>query len=407
MSKKTQEELNADQVIDSEMIEWADWVFVEKNKTKEKIEKSNKNAKEESTEILKVETPTAWVLTPQDIEKKEEFKWMIDLYDTNSLIKFWADAWTGITKISETILADTKVRKLKAVWEELNELVTALETWDFGWKEKWMFAKMKRWLKKKKNWRISIEDVIQKIEWIVDSHISTLEGYIPLLDDLLSLNEERFYELKLYILAWKEKIQDMQNEFEETHKEFLENDGVIDEFEQQKLMSLQTNINIFIQKVQDLERLCIMAFTNASQINAMRNASSMIKMKMESAKVSIIPIYRMQWVISAVNSDITSIVDSSKAISDSTQNMLMKNADMTWDLARWAATEFNRPVIENETIAYVVKSITTTYKDVEKIAKESEKKCLDWNKKLEKLLSTLSSSSWVKQLEAPKDGKKK
>lgn len=386
-----------------EEIPFAEYEEVEiwKETQKKVVDRVSEKPRKDTLEVLRTEVPAAPKLAKEDIARKDEFKWMIDLHDTNSLIEFWADAWTEVANIAESILADTKVRSLSVIWTELNELITTLETWDFYWDDKWLISKLKRWFKKKRNWMISVEDVIWKIEGIVDAHITSLEEYIPLLDDLLSANERRFNELKLYILAWKEKVEEMKKEFDEKYNEFLENDGVIDDFERQKLMEIETNITIFTQKIQDLESLSLMAITNAAQINAMKGSASMIEMKMKNAKVSIIPIFRMQWVISAVSSDIQSIVDASKSISDTTQRMLIRNADMTWALARWAATEFQRPVIETQTFEHVLKSISDTYKDVEKIAQDWEKKRLEWNVKIEKLLSWLSWNT-LKQIEWPK-----
>ena len=152
------------------------WKETWKEPQKEVVDRVSEKPRQDSLAVLNFEVPAVSNLTEEDIVRKDEFKSTIDLSNSKSLVEFWAEPSTEIANVAGSLLADTKTRELDHIWKELTALITTLETWDFYWKDKWLVSKLKRWIKRKRNWMLTVEDIIWKIEGIVDLG-SAVSGY--------------------------------------------------------------------------------------------------------------------------------------------------------------------------------------------------------------------------------------
>ena len=375
MNKKTWE------VIELEEKSLSDWKA--SNGVKEKT-------KEQEAVVLSAPTRK---FTEDELAVIEQDKAWIDFSDTDWIIVYWSEVSWGISEMTEKILSDKKLWSLKAIWWELSDLIVSINTWETSWKQ-WglvQWAKRKFW-KTKVN-RMDSGEAITKLEGVIHEAWEKVDSYIPELDELRDNNMELIRRLRLLVEAWKQRIAEEKAEWERKEQEYMENDGRIDEVEQSDLNMREGNIKQFIQRINDLERVALVALTNISQISLIRDAAINTKTKMLQLQETAIPAIRMQTAVSTMASEVSDINDMGKAISDKVQVILVESAKMTKDLAVSSATEAQRPVIEDKTFKQVVSTLIQTQEDVKRICEEWERKLLLWNEDLKKQLSQISNGT--------------
>lgn len=363
---------------------------------KRKLSKVREQTVKEESLVLSAPTER---FTEDDLAVIEESKGLIDFSDTSGMILYWSDVSWDISAMTEKILSDKKLWSLRTIWWELSDLIVCLNTWESTRKKWWgLVQRVKKNVLRAKANRIDASEVIEKLETLIQESWEKVDGYIPELDGLRDGNIELIKRLKLLVEAWKQRIAEEKDERERLEQEYLENDGVIDEREQSNLNVRKGNIEQFIQRINDLERVALVALTNIAQINLIRDAAVSTKTKMLQLQETAIPAIRMQTAVSTMASEVADINDMGKAISDKVQTILVESAKMTRDLAVSSATEAQRPVVEDKTFQQVVGILTKTQEDVRKICEEWERKLLQWNRDLRDQLAKLSVPTTRKQI---------
>lgn len=334
--------------------------------------------------------PTA-KFTEEELTIIEEEKKRIDFWNANELILYGSEVSSGISAMTQKILEDDKLSSLKEIWWQLTELISGLNT--LGWSKDSsklpIIGPLVNKMQRRKISRMTAEDAINKLEDVIHEAWDRVDSYIPDLNELRENNILLIKRLWLLVEAWKQRIAEEQVEFEKKEKEYLDNDGEIDGLEKADLEQRANNIKQFTQRVRDLERVALVAFTNIAQINLIQNAAVDTRTRMQQLEETAIPIIQMQTAVSKIADDVSDINKMGTSVSDVVQSILVTSAQMTRDLATSSAKEAYRPVVEDNTFKKVVTTLIDTQNEVKRICDEWQKKLKSWNDELRKQLSGL------------------
>lgn len=377
--------------------------------SKEIIDSANANPQKDTTAVLGIE----WInslteLTPEQEERKLQFKESLNIEDTTSIIEYWAQQQEWLKEVVEKISRTSKSKQFEVIWKDLMDLKSTLrKQWESqGW---WRVAALVRRFKEKvltrRDWNMSLEENITSIEGIIKNHLDVLTDDIASLEELREINKDRFYELQLLRKAWSEKVEEMKVQIAEKKKEFEESDWVLDEMEKQTLAKMTKSLNLLEKKLYDLYQSQMLAVQTAAQIHMIKCNDIQLKELMQETVLTSIPIRRMQWALSVATENAQMVADTHRAMSDATNQMLKQNAEMLWTLSVDVANEAERPVLEVETLEHVFVTIWKTIDQVAKITAEKQKERIEWQKKLEAQEQKIFWSD--KQIEEPKGKKRK
>lgn len=388
----------------TELVQWPDWTYVEKEKKKKTAETAIQTPKKEAWEVLTADTwglEKLWNLTPEQLARKDEMKSSIDINDSMSIIEYWVEEQTEIKSTIQALTRSKKTKDFQVVWTEIKELNKKLRT---QWQKESssmivrVFRNLKEKALTKRDEIATLEKNITAVEDLIKEHIWILWEDIEWLENLWEINKNRFYELELLRRAWLEKIEEVKDDILAKTKEFQESDGKIDEMEKQELQKMYKGLALLEKKVHDLHVSQILAVQTAQEIQMIKGCDVSLKELMQETIVTNIPVWRMQWALNSATEDAQFVADIHKSVSEATNQMLIRNAELLWALTVDVATEAEKPVVEHATLDKVYHIIWDALSDIVKIAEEWDRQRKEWEKKLQELERKLITTGEPKRL---------
>ena len=319
-----------------------------------------------------------------EAEKKmvEDFSQKIDVTDSNLVLNYGAAAQKNIAAFSESALNNVKTKDLGEVGEALSSLVVELKT--FGQPEKKGIA---GFFQKKRNELTAMKASYDKAEVNVDKIASILEGHqvtlmkdIAMLDQMYELNTKYYKELTMYILAGKKALMKARNEtLEELRKKAAASGSQEDA---QKYNDFANLCNRFEKKLHDLELTRMISIQMGPQTRLLQNNDTQMLEKIQSSLVNTIPLWKSQMVLALGLEHGRQAVAAQSAVTDMTNQLLQKNADMLKMGTIETAKEAERSVVSIETLQHTNQQLITTLDEVMKIQTEGAQKRKEAEKEL-------------------------
>ena len=174
--------------------------------------------KEEETAVQVVEEKEVIVeepvLTPEEQAAVDAFANQIDLTNSNMILQYGAGTQKKMADFSENALDKVRSKDLGEVGALLTDVVAELKDFDIEEEEKGFlgfFKKSTNKLEKMKLQYAKAETNINQITNVLESHQVQLMKDISVLDKMYELNLTYFKELSMYILAGKQKLEDVRN----------------------------------------------------------------------------------------------------------------------------------------------------------------------------------------------------
>lgn len=318
--------------------------------------------------------------------KVDNIKNKMDLTKAVNISIYGSNSQKKISDYSKTILKETKSRDNGEVGKILTELMVNVKNSEIsGNKEK---NPLKRLFKKPADKietlmarQESIEKQINIVEDKLDESHNSLMKDIMVIDKLYQENLEYFENLNTYIIAGKEIIKE-NNEI--TIPKMLEEiNNIEDEGEKskavQQVRDYQSNLNRFEKRVFDLETTRVVSIQMMPQLKMIQDNDSQLADKIQDALTNVVPLWRSQFVIAASLGRQKDVLDITKKVSDTTNELIRKNSDMLHQNTVETKKEVERSTVDIETLEYAHQTILSTLEetaqieeDARRIRKESE-----------------------------------
>lgn len=313
-----------------------------------------------------------------EAEKKavDEFNAKIDVYDSTQILQYGAAAQNKISSFSDSILEDVKTKGAGDTGELLAELVGQIKSFDSSIGEKKGLAKLFYNVKREFNTIVAkynkIEKNVDTIEKGLDKSKIQLLKDISIFDEMYKKNLEFFKEISLYIIAGERKIEELKNEvLPELKKKAEETKEQIDV---QKVQDMEAQINRFEKKIYDLKTTRIISIQMAPQIRMLQNNDAELVEKIQSSITNTIPLWKNQMVLALGITNAKRTLEQQKAVSNLTNEMLVKNSETLKQGSIEIAKESERAIVDVETLKKTNKDLIETLDTVLKIHEDGRVK---------------------------------
>jgi uncharacterized protein YaaN involved in tellurite resistance len=313
-------------------------------------------------------------LSEEEKRAVEEFAKKIDIKDSNLVLNYGAAAQKSVAAFSENALSSVRNKDLGEVGETLSKLV--VEVKGFGKEEKkGIFA----FAQKQKDKLMLMREQYSKAEASVDRITRELENHqvvllkdIAMFDQMYELNLKYYKELTMYIIAGKKRLEELRaGEVEELRKK-AEESGLAEDA--QKYNDMVNLCNRFEKKLHDLELTRMVSLQMGPQTRMLQNNDTLMVEKIQSSLVNTIPLWKSQMVLALGMEHSRQATAAQNAVTEATNDLLRKNADMLKMGTIATAKEAERSIIDIETLQHTNEQLISTLDEVIQIQREGAEK---------------------------------
>lgn len=313
------------------------------------------------------------VLSDEERRQVDEFAKQIDLHNSTAILQYGVGTQKKMADFSGNALENVKTKDLGEVGDMLSNVVTQLK--DFDEEEKGFLGIFKKPANKIESMKAKYskaETNINKIcEALEDNQIQLLKD-ISILDKMYDLNLTYFKELSMYILAGKKKLAETRETELPQLLEKAKASGLPEDA--QAARDLEALCDRFEKKLHDLELTRMVSIQTAPQIRLVQNSDTMMVEKIQSTIVNTIPLWKSQMVLALGVNHVEQAARAQREVSDMTNELLKKNAEVLKISAVESAKESERGIIDMETLKTTNANLISTLDEVMKIQADGREK---------------------------------
>jgi uncharacterized protein YaaN involved in tellurite resistance len=333
--------------------------------------------------------------TEEEKEQINEFAKKIDLHDTNIIVSYGAGAQKRLAEFSDTALEHVRNKDLDEIGGMITDLVADLkydpdEDKGFLWN---LFHKGANKIENAKEYYAKVEDSVEKVAKNLENHQQTLLKDIAVQDMLFDHNKAYFKELTMYIAAGKLALDKALNEELPAMRKKAEETGLSEVA--QEVSDYSAMCDRFEKRLHDLELTRAICLQNAPQIRLIQNNSILLSDKIHSTLVNTLPLWKNQMIITLGLAHSKEAVEAQNAVTNTTNELLKKNAEMLHQTSVDIAKENERGIVDLETLQHTNNELINTLDDIMKIQQDGRTK----RREAEKELVAIEAQIKAKMLE--------
>ncbi len=313
------------------------------------------------------------VLSDEERRQVDEFAKQIDLHNSTAILQYGVGTQKKMADFSGSALENVKTKDLGEVGDMLSDVVTQLKGFDE--EEKGflgIFKKPAQKLETMKAKYSKAETNVNKIcEALEDNQVQLLKD-ISILDKMYELNLTYFKELSMYILAGKKKLAETRETELPQLLAKAKASGLPEDA--QAARDLEALCDRFEKKLHDLELTRMVSIQTAPQIRLVQSSDTMMVEKIQSTIVNTIPLWKSQMVLALGVTHAEQAARAQREVSDMTNELLKKNAEVLKVSAIESAKESERGIIDMETLKTTNANLISTLDEVMKIQADGREK---------------------------------
>ena len=315
------------------------------------------------------------MLSPEERRAVDDFAQKIDITDTNQVLQYGAAAQRNIANFSENALASVRNKDLGEVGQSLSELVVQLK--GFGEQEekkgfRGLFQKTGNRLETMKAQYDKVEVNVDRISKELENHQITLLKDVAMLDQMYELNLKYYKELTMYIIAGKKRLEQVRATDLEALRQRAEQTGAQEDA--QRYNDMVQLCERFEKKIHDLELTRMVSIQMGPQTRLLQNNDTQLVEKIQSSLVNTIPLWKSQMVLALGLEHGRQAAAAQNAVTEMTNELLRKNADMLKMGTIATAKESERGVVDIETLQHTNQQLISTLDEVLTIQREGAAK---------------------------------
>lgn len=312
-----------------------------------------------------------------DAEKQAvaEFSKKIDLTDSQLVLQYGAAAQKNVAGFSENALNSVRTKDLGEVGKSLSDLVVELKGFGEEEEKKGLFGLFKKTgskLEAMKAQYAKVEANVDKIVRELEQHQVTLLKDVAMFDQMYELNLKYYKELTMYILAGKKRLEEVRATELPALKAKAEATGAQEDA--QAYNDLVQMCERFEKKIHDLELTRMISIQMGPQTRLLQNNDTLMVEKIQSSLVNTIPLWKSQMVLALGLEHGRQATAAQAAVTEMTNELLKKNADMLKMGTIATAREAERSVVDIETLQHTNEQLISTLDEVLNIQKEGAAK---------------------------------
>ena len=314
-------------------------------------------------------------LTEEELKTVEDFSGKIDLNDSAIILQYGAACQKKIAEFSDNALAGVRTKDLGQTSDMIADLVSELKGFDATEEEKGflgIFKKAGSQVTRLKARYDKAENNIDMITGKLEDHQNQLLKDIIMLDKMYETNLNYFKELTMYIMAGKKKLEAERATTLPELKAKAKQSGLT--HDAQAANDYAAMCDRFEKELYDLELTRTISVQMAPQIRLIQNNDAILSEKIQSTINNTIPLWKNQMVLALGLAHSKEALETQRAVTDMTNELLKKNADMLKQGTVEIAQESERGIVDIETVAYTNQQLITTLDEVLRIQDEGRAK---------------------------------
>ena len=304
-----------------------------------------------------------------------EFAEKIDITDSGLVLQYGAAAQKNIADFSGSALNNVRTKDMGEVGDMLSGLVMELKGFDAVAENKGI----KGWFKKAGN-SIELMKVrydkaeanVDKISRQLQNHQITLLKDIAVLDQMYDKNLDYYKQLTMYILAGQRSLKQAKEVTLPQMRTAAAESGLASDA--QKANDYANMVERFEKKLHDLELTRVICLQMAPQIRMIQNNDTLMTEKIQTSLVSTIPLWKSQMVLALGIHDSQQALQAQHQVTEVTNQLLAKNADMLKEATIETAKESERGVVDIETLQHTNQQLISTLDEVLQIQTEGSQR---------------------------------
>ena len=315
------------------------------------------------------------MLTEAEKKVVDDFSKKIDLNDSQLILQYGVAAQKGVATFSESALSSVRTKDLGEVGDTLSSLVVELKSFGQEEEEKGLFGFFKKAGNKMEAMKAQYgkaEANVEKIARELEQHQVVLMKDIAMFDQMYELNLKYYKELTMYIIAGKKRLAEVRSgQLEELRKK-AEASGRQEDA--QAYNDLTQMCDRFDKKLHDLELTRMVSIQMGPQTRMLQNNDTLMVEKIQSSLVNTIPLWKSQMVLALGLENSRKATAAQTAVTNATNELLKKNADMLKMGTIATAKEAERAIIDIETLQHTNQQLISTLDEVMQIQKDGAQK---------------------------------
>ena len=318
--------------------------------------------------------PDLSALSPAEQQAVLSFAKQIDLENAQQVLEYGASAQKNIADFSDTALAKVKTGDLGEIGTMLSGLLVELKTLEEPEKKgiAGLFRKAKINSEELKARFSTAEVNVDRISGELEKHKVTLLKDVAVMDQMYDRNLQYFKELTMYILAGKQKLAEARSTTLRELREKAEASNLPEDA--QAANDFENKCVRFEKKLHDLELTRMISVQMGPQTRLLQNNDTLMVEKIQSSLVNTIPLWKSQMVLALGLEHGRQATAAQSAVTNMTNELLKKNADMLKMGTIETAREAERSVVDIETLQHTNEQLISTLDEVLNIQKEGAAK---------------------------------
>ncbi|MEH7179407.1 toxic anion resistance protein [Neobacillus vireti] len=340
------------------------------------------------------------VIPEENRAKAYQLAEQIDPRNHQAMITYGSQAQGKLLSFSHTMLEHVQKKDIGEVGEIISDLMKRLDEVNpdelkdgkpsfFGR----LFGKISNSMQEVLSKYQKTGAQIDRISVKLDRSKNVLLSDIKLLEQLYETNKEYFHALNVYIAAGEIKLEELHQKTIPEMKRAAE--ATSDQMKFQEVNDMIQFADRLDKRLYDLKLSREITIQSAPQIRLIQNTNQALVEKIQSSIMTAIPLWKNQVAIALTLIRQRHAVEAQKKVSQTTNELLLKNAEMLKTNTIETAKENERGLVDIETLKKTQENLITTLEETMRIQEEGRHK----RRLAEQELANMENDLRVKLLE--------
>jgi uncharacterized protein YaaN involved in tellurite resistance len=334
------------------------------------------------------------LLTPEDRARVDKIKETVDIRDPNMVVQYGLPAQNKIAAFADSLLADLKTKDADEAGQAMTELLARVRELDVDGLTKGSQGSriplIGRFVDRIKRF----DARYQKLSVTVDRLLTALERArmgllkdVTVLEKMYELNLDHLRQLDLFIAAGEEILADLETTTIPGLQVAAQTSN--DPMAAQKLTDVKQAVARFERRLHDLKLTRMVTIQTAPQIRLIQGNDQNLVEKIQSSITTTVPLWKNQVVIALSLYRQQQALTLQRAVTDTANELLLKNAELLRTGSAEVARETERGIIDIETLQKVNDELVSTLEETIRIQEEGHSRRIQAEGELLRLQSDL------------------
>lgn len=314
-------------------------------------------------------------LSKDEIDKYNRLNSSLQINDINSITSYGSELQTSMTKYSNDFLNAVRTSRCGEIGTLIDDLLTELGYVDINDFDevsplkkflmsipiiKSLFKSVEKAMRKYDSIAKNVDDISKKIGAMRLLAVRDNNALQVMFDNNISYGEQ----IEELIIAGKLKLEEVNNKIDEMNIN-------ADQYDSYEIHDVEMFKNNLERRLTDMLTLRYVIKQSLPQIRTVQFNNLAIADKAQSIISTTIPVWRNQLSIAVALNNQKNSIEAQRKISDTTNKILLKNAEILKNNSIYVAKESERSVVDVETLRETTVKLIDTLNEIQNIHKEA------------------------------------